>query len=275
MHELHAALSWPADHVAAAVVGSAGDELGMVGDQARRFRLASVTKLLTSYAVLIAVEEGVLEWGQPAGPPGSTVAHLIAHASGLDFDSPRPIADPGTRRIYSNSGFELLADVVAAATDIPFADYLTEAVLAPLGMSASGLDGSPAAGASASCADLVRFAAELQAPRLVSPSSLRQATSVAFPGLDGLLPGYGRQRPNDWGLGFELRAEKDPHWTGRLNSPATFGHFGQSGTFLWVDPRAGVAAIALTDRDFGPWAKQAWPAWSDGVLDGLRGRLTG
>jgi len=275
VHNVRVALSWPADHVAAAVVGAAGDTLGAVGDQDRRFRLASVTKLLTAYAVHIAVEEGALEWDEPAGPPGSTVRHLVAHASGLDFDSPETIAEPGARRIYSNAGFEVLADAVAAATDIPFVDYLTEAVLQPLGMSETSLDGSPAAGATASCADLARFAAELQAPRLLSPSGLAAATTVAFPGLDGLLPGFGGQKPNDWGLGFELRDEKSPHWTGRFNSAATFGHFGQSGTFLWVDPEAGVACVALTDRDFGPWAKQVWPAWSDGVLAELRGRLPG
>ncbi|MCW2631737.1 MAG: beta-lactamase [Pseudonocardia sp.] len=270
---MRVALSWPADHVAAAVVGAAGDSLGAVGEQDRRFPIASVTKLLTAYAVNIAVEEGALEWDQPAGPPGSTVRHLIAHASGLDFDSRKRLAEPGTRRIYSNAGFEVLADAVAAATDIPFGDYLAEAVLQPLGMSNTSLDGSPAADATASCADLARFAAELQAPRLLSPSGLAAATAVAFPGLNGVVPGFGGQKPNDWGLGFELRGEKNPHWTGRLNSPATFGHFGQSGTFLWVDPEAGVACVALTDRDFGPWAKQVWPPWSDGVLAELRGRL--
>ena len=65
------------------------------------------------------------------------------------------------------------------------------------------------------------------------------------------------QRPNDWGLGFEIRDGKSPHWTGETNSAATFGHFGQSGTFLWVDPALQVACVALTDRDFGDWAKAA------------------
>ena len=67
-----------------------------------------------------------------------------------------------------------------------------------------------------------------------------QATSVAFPGLRGVLPGVGRFDPLDWGLGFEVRGSKSPHWTGTRNSPATFGHFGGTGTFLWVDPAAGL-----------------------------------
>ncbi|MCA1572199.1 MAG: beta-lactamase family protein, partial [Chloroflexi bacterium] len=115
-------------------------------------------------------------------------------------------------------------------------------------------------------ADLARFAAELQSPTLVARETLAEATEVAFPGLRGVLPGYGRQDPNDWGLGFELRGLKSPHWTGLHSSPGTFGHFGQSGTFLWVDPGAGAACVVLTDRDFGDWAVQAWPPFTDGVL---------
>ena len=84
--------------------------------------------------------------------------------------------------------------------------------------------------------------------------------------MDGVLPGYGMQRPNDWGLGFELRAHKSPHWTGNRHLPATFGHFGRSGTFLWVDPKSGAACVALTDRDFDQWGKDAWPVFSDEVL---------
>jgi len=90
---------------------------------------------------------------------------------------------------------------------------------------------------------------------------------VAFPGLRGVLPGVGRMDPCDWGLGFEIRGRKSPHWTGSRNSPATFGHFGRSGTFLWVDPEAGLALVGLTDREFGPWALDAWPALSDAVLE--------
>ena len=89
---------------------------------------------------------------------------------------------------------------------------------------------------------------------------------MQFPGLPGILPGFGRQEPNDWGLGFELRDGKSPHWTGGANAPETFGHFGRSGTFLWVDPVAGIALGALTDLAFGDWAIDAWPRLADAVL---------
>jgi CubicO group peptidase (beta-lactamase class C family) len=264
---------WPAPRVAVAVVGR--DRLDRAGvlamhgsgaDSTTRFPLASVTKLFTAYAALVAVEEGALDLDTPAGPPGATIRHLLAHASGLAFDTDRQVAEPGTRRIYSNSGFELLAEEVAAASGMPFAQYLAEAVLQPLELRDTSLDGSPAAGATSSLADVARLAAELLAPRLLDPATLADATRVAFPGLVGVLPGYGRQEPNDWGLGFELRDSKSPHWTGRTNSPATFGHFGRSGTFLWVDPARDLALCCLTDLDFGEWCLQRWPALADAVL---------
>lgn len=257
---------WPCDNVSVAVVGADGSVRDSGGDQDRVYRLASVTKLLSAYAVLIAVEEGALEWDEPAGPPGSTVRHLISHTSGLAFDTERVQARVGARRIYSNTGFAVLGETLTKASGIEFSDYLAEAVFTPLGMTSSRLTGSPGAGAVSSAADLARFAAELQAPRLVSRETLAEATSVAFPGLDGVLPGFGRQSPNDWGLGFEIRGEKHPHWTGANSSPRTFGHFGQSGTFLWVDPEAGCACVALTDRDFDTWAAEVWPPFTDAVL---------
>ncbi|MFC4948567.1 serine hydrolase domain-containing protein [Pseudonocardia sp. GCM10023141] len=264
-----AALGWPVDNVAVAVVGADGTVRAAAGDQRRPFRLASVTKLLAAYTTLIAVEEGAVEWDTPAGPEGSTVRHLASHTSGLSFTDGVVQARPGAKRIYSNVGFEVLGATIAAAAGMPFAQYLREAVCEPLGMADTTLDGSPAADGVATAADLALFAAELQAPTLVHPDTLREATTVAFPGVDGILPGYGRQRPNDWGLGFEIRDGKSPHWTGAHSSPRTFGHFGQAGTFLWVDPDAGAACVALTDRDFNPWSVAAWPPFTDGVLAAL------
>jgi CubicO group peptidase (beta-lactamase class C family) len=227
---------------------------------------ASVTKVATSLAVLVAAEEAVVELEEPAGPEGSTVRHLLAHASGLGPQAGPPLAPPGRRRIYSNHGFVVLAEHVAAAAEMPFAEYLRAAVLAPLGLDAE-LRGDAGAGLYGTLADLLSLGRELLAPTLVAPETLAEATGVAFPGLTGVLPGLGRMEPNDWGLGFELRDGKEPHWTGSRNSARTFGHFGSTGTFLWVDPDARLALAALTDRDFGEWALDAWPALSDAVLE--------
>ena len=151
------------------------------GPRDRVFRWASVTKLATALAALVAAEEGVVDLDEPAGPPGSTVRHLLAHASGLPFDDGPPIAKPGRRRIYSNVGFEVLAAKVAEAAEMPFAEYLAEAVLQPLALAAE-LRGSPAAGLYGTLDDLLRLGAELQRPRLIAPETLAEATSVQFPG---------------------------------------------------------------------------------------------
>jgi CubicO group peptidase (beta-lactamase class C family) len=260
--------AWPVEHAVAGVVR--GEETWSHGEADRRFGWASVTKLCAAAAVLVAAEEGVLDLDEPAGPPGSTVRHLLAHASGLPFDGQRPISKPGKRRIYSNSGIEVLADFLADKAEMPFAAYLSAAVLEPLGMSGTTLEGSAAAGLSGPLEDLLAFGRELSAPTLVAPETLEEATTVAFPGLAGILPDFGRYEPLDWGLGFEIRDAKEPHWTGTRNSPRTFGHFGGSGSFIWVDPEAGVACAALADRQFGEWAKEAWPPLSDAVLAELR-----
>lgn len=257
--------SWPAPTAAVGVVSREG----VIDERGPRdvvLRWASVTKLLTAYAVLIAAEEGVLDVDEPAGPSGSTVRHLLAHASGLPFEGDVPIAGPGERRIYSNTGFDLLGTTVAERADMPFGDYLRAAVLEPLGLAGADLRGRPSEGIWGTLVDLVAFGRELLEPTLVAPETLAEATAVAFPGLVGVLPGLGRQDPNDWGLGFEIKGAKRPHWTGASNSPRTFGHFGGAGTFLWVDPHVHAACACLTDLEFGEWAIAAWPPLADAVL---------
>ena len=238
------------------------------GDARTPFRWASVTKLATALATLVAAEEGTVDLDEPSGPPGSTVRHLLAHASGLPFEGEVPIAEPGKRRIYSNTGFEQLAAAVARAADMPFAGYLRAAVLEPLGIGGD-LQGSPASALSGSLDDALRLALELLGPTLIAAETLAEATTVQFPGLSGVLPGFGRWDPNDWGLGFELKNGKSPHWTGSRNSPRTFGHFGGAGTFLWVDPERRLACACLTDREFDSWALEAWPRLSDAVLESV------
>jgi CubicO group peptidase (beta-lactamase class C family) len=265
---LDAVADWPVPAAAAAVIGPDG-VLATHGDTKQVFALASVTKPLVARAVHIAIEEGVVDLDTPAGPPGSTVRHLLAHASGLAMHTDRVLAKPGTRRIYSNYGFTVLAVTVERESGIEFGRYLTEAVCEPLAMGTTRLDGGAAAagfGVTSTVADLAAFAGDLLRPATVSPRLHDEATTVQFPGLDGVLPGYGVQRPNDWGLGFEIRDSKSPHWTGRRNSARTYGHFGQAGGFIWADPDAELVMVALTDRDFGEWALDLWPAISDAVI---------
>lgn len=265
---LEAIDDWPVEAAAAAVIGPDGVRASH-GDTERVFVLASVTKPLVARAVQVAVEEGVVDLGTAAGPPGATIRHLLAHASGLALQNDHVLAAPGARRIYSNYGFTVLAESVERESGIEFGRYLAEAVCQPLGMASTRLEGGAAAagfGVMSTVADLAKFAGDLLRPATVSAQLHAEATTVQFPGLDGVLPGYGVQRPNDWGLGFEIRNGKSPHWTGARNSPRTYGHFGQAGGFIWADPERELALVALTNRDFGEWALQPWPALSDAVI---------
>jgi len=204
--------SWPVERAALGVANTSG-VIGLAGDPNWVTRIASVGKLLVGYTALVAIEEGTIMLDEAVGPPGSTVRHLLAHASGQ--------------------------------TD---------------------LRGTPAAMIHSSLGDLMRFGSELLSPTLIASQTLSAATTAHFPYLSGVVPGLGRFDPSLWGLTFEIKGAKTPHWTGTNNSPATFGHFGGSGTFLWLDPAAGLLAVGLTNRDYGDWAIEAWPPTSDAVL---------
>ena len=271
-HAIDLVQQWPVDVVAAASV--IGDEITVVGSRDHRFPLASLTKLMTALAVLIAVEEGTValdddvasSLDRPDLAP-LRIAELLSHASGLAPDTPaQRLAPEGERRIYSNAGYELAAETVARRSGIAFETYLAEAVFAPLAMRATTLVGSPASGVTSTIDDLAHLLRELHEPRLISTSTHARMVTPHRPGLAGILPGFGRQLDNTWGLGAEIRDHKSPHWTGRGNSPTTYGHFGRSGTFLWWDPAAERGLVVLTTREFGEWARVEWPRLSDAVL---------
>jgi CubicO group peptidase (beta-lactamase class C family) len=229
--------------------------------------LASVSKPVSALALLVAAEEGVVDLDEPLGPPGSTVRHLLAHASGLPFEGTAPIAEPGRRRIYSNDGFRILSEHLALRSEMPFADYVRAAVCEPLTISLDP-QGDPGSGMHASLEDVLVIGAELLTPQLVADETTAEMRDVQFPGLAGVLPDWGRFEPLDWGLGVQLNTPR-PTWMGARASRRAFGHFGGSGTFLWVDPEVGLACAALTEREFGDWAKKAWPALSDAVVGEL------
>jgi CubicO group peptidase (beta-lactamase class C family) len=263
MRALDAVREWPVGAPAVAVLDRDGVVARVGPDESMPW--ASVTKLVTALGVLVAASRGDVALDEPAGPPGATVRHLLSHASGLAPEGDTVMAPPGRRRIYSNRGFDLLGDLVSGRVGKPFPTYLADEVFGPLGMTGTRLAGSPARDVAGPLRDLAALGGELLAPTL-APDLRTEATRVAFPGLAGVLPGFGRQPSNDWGLGFEIRDGKSPHWTGSRNSPATFGHFGQSGSFLWVDPDAGLACACLTGTPFGEWAAEHWPRLSDLVV---------
>jgi CubicO group peptidase (beta-lactamase class C family) len=259
---------WPVPAVSAAVLVG-GDVVETLGDARRVQRLASISKPMAAWATMIAVEEGVVSLGDAVGQPGCTLRHLLAHAGGYPFEGADPIARPEVTRTYSNSGIELAAAHVEAATHMTFGAYLHEAIFAPLGMESTVLAGSPAYGVHSDLADTCRFVAEVMRPTLLHASSAEQVERTHYPDLAGMVPGVGRYERCPWGLGFEVRGDKDPHWTGTTNSPRTIGHFGGSGTMTWIDPDRDLALVALADRPFDEWGSTAlrvWPELSDAVV---------
>lgn len=283
---------WPVDHAAGSAVTTDKGVPGasaVSGDIHRLFPLASVSKLVTAYAVLLAVSEecfGLDETvgsvasttGVPvSGPQDATVRELLAHASGVGFQSRSREKDARVRRIYSSAGFEILADLVDAAVaevGLDFAGYVDAGIREPLGIDRSELliEGSAGHGFRGSVSALSRLAGEFLSPALLPDALWSEALRPQFPELDGVVPGYGRQRPCPWGLGVELHGHKSPHWLAPEMPVDVAGHFGQSGTFLWFHRPTGTAAVVLTDRPFGAWAKQRWDGFNGRLWSALRPR---
>lgn len=259
----HLASTWPVS-ASIAVVHSEGTDT--FGDVDRVQRIASVSKPLAAFATLVAIEEGSVTLDDPVGQTDCTLRHLLAHAGGYPFEGAQPIGRPGAKRIYSNTGYDMIAAHVESSTGIAFTEYLDDAVFAPLGMHSSVLRGSCAKDVHSSVSDLVRFVNELRSPTLITGDTLTSAVLPVFPELSGVVPGIGPADPCPWGLGFEIRGHKNPHWTGSRNSASTFGHFGGIGTFLWVDPVADCACVMLAEKEFDDWGMAHWPAFNDAVL---------
>ena len=196
---------------------------------------------------------GHVDLDEPAGPPGSTFRHLLAHASGpavrgRERRSRGPASGGSTRTRASRCS----PSTSRERAEMPFADYLGAAVLGRSG-SARSCEARRPPGSTARSTTCCASPRELLAPDARRAGDARRGdVACSSRASSACCPDFGRMEPNDWGLGFELRDAKSPHWTGTRNSPRTFGHFGGSGTFLWVDPEAELALACLTDLEFGP-----------------------
>ncbi len=255
--------------LAMVVVRSDGTELARYGAMEHRFRLASISKPLFAWAALQLVEDGSVTLDDEVPTNAGRVAtlrQLLSHCAGLAFDLLEHVARPGTLRTYSNAGYLLAAQYLERRTGLPPDELLAEGLFQPLGMTTAALEGHPGADVWCSAEDLGRFVREVWSPTLLDHSTVSDMLAEQCPGIPGIVPGIGRYRPNPWGIGFELRGDKTQHWTGTLNSPKTFGHFGGSGTFVWWDPIAELSLVALGERGFGEWALEAWPRLTDDVL---------
>ena len=288
--------------VAAALVTAEGvAELRTAGaaEEGSLFALASVSKPFVALAALVAAEEHALDLDRPvadvlegygaSGRAGITPRHLLSHASGLP-ESVRGVSPlevipeypTGTRRVYSNEGFHVLGALITAATGIGYAEYVTEALLEPLGvdaflplpeaeygralevadpgLAAPGVPlfnapawrerGSAAGGVFATVggvARIVQLVLQRGAP-LLSAETIGDLETVQFPGIPGGIESFPRLHCPDWGLGLNIRGTGDPHWLGDAVSPQTLSHFGASGTLVWIDPIAGRGLVCLANR---------------------------
>lgn len=261
---------WPVGAVSAAVFSPTAI-LASVGDLTEVYELASVTKLLTAYTALMAIEEEAITLEDVAGPDGATVEELLSHTGGVGFDSFEPQAPRGTKRIYSSAGYELVARHIQECTTIPYVEYFRDGLVGGLGMTRTRLTGSPGPGAESCVEDLVRFGQEILVPTLLHRATVAAAVTNKGGNVDGLVPGYGMQKPCPWGLGFEVHGLKRPHWMG-LNQPlSVVGHFGQAGTYMWLDRKLGYGMVVLTNQPFGPWAKPLWAHTNAEIYTALTG----
>lgn len=275
--------SWPVGTATAVAITPRG--VTTCGDTSAVYTLASVSKLITAAAVLLAWEEGAFALDEPVPAQllptyeqvygaAPTYRELLAHASGMRFQGWVADKPPRTRRIYSSAGYEVLAAALEHVTGITFADYVQEGLCEPLGIRVV-VKGSAGHGFRASADALIPLAMEFLRPRVLSEQTMREAVRVHYPGLAGIVPGYGHFSPCDWGLGFSLAGDKHQqheghaHWLGRAMPADTAGHFGQSGVFLWIHRATGCAAVVLTDRVFGSWAQQRWDTYNDALWNAM------
>lgn len=221
---------------------------------------ASVSKIVVGLAAGIEFDEGRRHPDDRAGPPGATVAHLLSHASGLGFEEADRARDVGTRRVYSNYGIDLAAQ---ACSPGPVAPWLTRRVFEPLAMHTSQLRGRPCADVWGSTADMAKLATQWLAPTVWSRGQRDRSVTPFLPALAGIVPGFGRFDPCPWGLGPELRGTKQ-HWMGDWPE-SSYGHFGQSGSLLLLDPTSDLALVATSSVPFGAWAVELWPQWVTAV----------
>jgi CubicO group peptidase (beta-lactamase class C family) len=265
------------------------------------FALASLTKPLVGGACMVALEEGLLELDAEVRDGFSLrhlLSHCAGlPEAGLRWNE-LPVYEPGTQRWYSNAGYVQAAKLLEGASGMSCAAYLREAVFGPLAMDASlGLDGAdahrsarvwqpgsygegelfnserfradapPQAGAFASARAYGAFVSCLLAQggsggrALLAAETVDEMLSPQFGPLPGGVGGVGEWPDLCWGLGFDVRGRREPHWSGTSLSPRSASHFGASGTLAWLDPERGLGLVALANRgSYSGWWREPWAA---------------
>lgn len=222
---------------------------------------ASVSKMAVSLAFGVENDWDLHPFSEAIGPRGATIANLLSHSSGLGAERDDPTVPIGTKRVYSNYGIDYA--VAAIVGENSAESWLASRILRPFGMTTTRLEGRPAAGLSGSTNDMMRLAVAWLRPDGITRETRDRMTTPFLPDLAGIVPGFGRFTPCPWGLGPEVRGNKQ-HWMG--DWPAdSFGHFGQSGALMLLNAREHIGLVATSSEPFGPWAVKLWTAWTSAM----------
>lgn len=299
------------------------------------FDLASLTKVVaTTTMAMLLYDRAALVLEQPivellpefSGKEKDqrrgqvTVEMLLSHSSGLPAYVPlykqaqnraalvqlaaqAPLeADPGTRAVYSDIGFILLAELLGRLAGVSLDDFCANEIFAPLRMStaifrpaqearnsipptlddqsfrhrliqgevhdenASAMGGVAGhAGLFAASDDLMKFAASMLG---CGPQIFRSETIDLFTRRRPTPPNTSRA------LGWDTPSA--PSQSGRYFSPHSFGHLGYTGASLWIDGERHIAIALLTNRTWpdnqSQSIRQIRPIFHDAVMEALTSR---
>ncbi|MHB1131422.1 MAG: serine hydrolase domain-containing protein [Chloroflexota bacterium] len=219
----------------------------------------------------------------------------------------KPLFDPGSRHSYSNYGYGLLGEIVSRLDARGYHRFVADELLAPLGMVDSFLQppqtvwprlahvslpteprtayerynssyfrrlGIPWGGLYTTPEDLAVFA-QLYLDhgrhgdrQLLSPATVRAMTRDHLGGVPGGIASFGLSWPSaTWGLGWDVKGGKAPHFSGELTSADTFGHVGSSGSLVWVDPTLELVCVFIANRSLeSGWAASRQALFSNAVV---------
>jgi len=281
------------------------------------FDLASLTKVVaTAPAVMVLVEDGRVRLRDPVaryipgfdrhGKDRITVEHLLTHTSGLRAGFPleqefqgsatavtlaideRPVDPPGTRVVYSDINFIVLAEIVERVSGEPFNQFVERRLLKPLGMTETGFlptrDKGPRIAPTESCRPLgwpcgAEVGASMLRGTVHDPTARRMGGVAGHAGLFGTANDLAR-----FGAMLLAGGVLDnvrvlaPLTVARMSQPATppgmvdqrglgwdinsryssnrgdlfstgsYGHTGFTGTSIWIDPSTQTVVIFLSNR---------------------------
>ncbi|MCX6021715.1 MAG: serine hydrolase [Chloroflexi bacterium] len=201
---------------------------------------------------------------------------------------------PGERFNYSDNGYAVAGAMAERVTGLRFGEIVQREVLDPLGMTQASMfppdewlqhtaavtghsaegqrlarlfnsadyrrQGAAQGGLFSTVRGLTPFLrAFLNGGAVRGETWLRRETVAAMtrPQVSGVPGGVGVLFHWDdvtWGIGWDVKGGKAPHWSGTLTSERTISHQGFSGTLVWADPTRDLLCVLFTNRTFAdPW----------------------